>query len=137
MKAQEIKSLHVQMDNIVSLTLLKMGGTKNLQMVCLSKQIRELLLREKVTVTAEYLPSALNKHANIESRRKTDFSEWKLALSVFQRFCVKMRNPLIDLFASRVFHQLPTYVACRRDPYIVATNASSVKQSDPAHFLKV
>ena len=68
LKAQEIKSLHFQMNNIVALTyFLKMGSTKNLQMVCLSKKIRKLLLRKKVTVTAEYLPSALNKHADIES----------------------------------------------------------------------
>ena len=57
---------------------LKMGGIKNLQMSCLSKQIWELLLRKKVTVTAEYLPSAPKKHAGIESRYKTDSSDWKL-----------------------------------------------------------
>ena len=85
-------------------------------MVCLSLQIWELLLRKKVTVIAEYLNSALNKHADTESRRKTDSSEWKLVPSVFQRLCVKMGKPLIDLFASRVSHQLPTYVASRRDP---------------------
>ena len=80
LKAQEIKSLYIQMDNIMALTyFLKMGGTKNLQMVCLSKQIWKLLLRKKVTVTADHLPSALKKHADIESRRKTDSSEWKLA----------------------------------------------------------
>ena len=76
-------------------------------------------------MAAEYLPSALNKHADIESRRKTDSSEWKLAPSVFQKFCVKMGKPLMDLLASRVSHQLPTYVAWRRDPYSVATNAFS------------
>ena len=70
----------------------------------------------------EYLPSALNKHADIESRRKTDSLEWKLAPSVFQRLCVKMGKPLIDLFASMVSHQLPIYVAWRKDPYSVATN---------------
>ena len=56
-------------------------------MVCPSKQIWKLLLRKKVTVIAEYLPSALNKHADIESRRKTDSSKSKLAPSVFQRLC--------------------------------------------------
>ena len=91
LKAQEIKSLHIQMSNIVGLTyFLKMRSTKNLQMVCLSQQIWELLLREKVTVTAEYLPSVLNKHADIEPRRKTHSSKWKLALSVFQRLYVKI-----------------------------------------------
>ena len=41
LKAQEIKSLHIQMDNAVALTcFLKMGGRKNLPTVFLSKQIR-------------------------------------------------------------------------------------------------
>ena len=61
------------------------GCSKNLQMVCLSKQIWEVLLRKKETVIAEYFPKALNKHADIEYCRKTDSSEWKLASSVFQR----------------------------------------------------
>ena len=61
LKAQEIKSLHIQMANIVALTYcLKMrGGHKKLRMVCLCKHIWELLLRKKITVTA------LNKHADI------------------------------------------------------------------------
>ena len=44
---------------------------KNLHMVCLYKQIWELVLRKKVTVTAEYLVSTLNKYADKESHRKT------------------------------------------------------------------
>ena len=95
-------------------------------MVCLSKQVWKLLLRKKVTVTTEYLPSALNKHVDIESRRKTDSLEWKPAPSVFQRLFVKIGKLLIDLFASRVSHQLPKYVAWRRDAYNVATNAFSI-----------
>ena len=76
LKAQEIKPLQIQMDNLVALAyFLKMGATKNLQMVCLSKQILQLLLSKKVIVTAEYLPSTLNKHADIESRQRTDSSE--------------------------------------------------------------
>ena len=64
------------MDDIVALTFfLKMGATKSSQMVCLSKQIWKLELTKKVLMTAEYLPSALNKHAHVESRRKTDSSE--------------------------------------------------------------
>ena len=102
------------------------GGTRNLQMVSLSKQIWKLLLRKKVTVTAEYLPSAMNKHADIESCRKTYSLEWKLAPSVFQRLRVKMGKQLIDLFASRVSQQLSTHVAWRRDPYSVATNEFSI-----------
>ena len=75
-------------------------------MFCPPKQIWQLLLRKKVTVTAEYLPSALNKHVDKESRRKANSSKWKLAPSLFQRLCVKKGKSLTDLFASRVSHQL-------------------------------
>ena len=87
-------------------------GIKNLEMVCVSKQIWELPLRKKVTVTAEYLPCALNKHADIESRRKKTLLNGSKTPQC-SKDCVKKRKPLIDLFASRVFHQLPTYVAWR------------------------
>ena len=49
-------------------------------MICPFKQIWELLLRKKITVTAEYLPSLLNRYADIESRLKADPSEWKLSV---------------------------------------------------------
>ena len=68
-------------------------------------------IKEKNNCNVGYLPSALDRHTGIESRRKTDYLEWKLSSSVFQRLCMKMEIPLTDLFASRVFHQLPTYVA--------------------------
>ena len=114
-KGQELHSLHIQMDNIVALTYFhKMGVTKNPEMVCIFKKNWKLLLRKKVTATADYLPSALNKHAGIEFRRKTCSSEWKLASSLFQRLCVKLGKSLIDVFVPRVSHQILTYVNWKR-----------------------
>ena len=106
----------------------------------LSSQINlRTAIKEKSTVTAEYLPSALKKHADKESRRKTDSSEWKLAPSLFQRLCVKMGKSLIDLFASRVSQQFPTYVAWRRDPYSdkyihAATSTFSITWKKEFHY---
>ena len=112
LKAQQIKSLHIQMDNIVALTyFLKMGGTKNLQMVCLFKQIWELLLRKSDSDSDTRVPSQCTEQ------------ECKHRISLQDRFfrmeasplsvpkTVKMGKPLIDLFVSRVSHQLLTYVA--------------------------
>ena len=124
LKVHKTKSLLIQMDNIVDLTyFLKMGDTKNLQMVCLSRHIWELLLRKQVTVTAEYLSSGLNRHADIESCRKIDSSEWKLAPSLLQILCVIMERLF---FSSKVSYQHPTYEAWRKNPYSVAMNAVSI-----------
>jgi len=61
----EKKSFHLQAENKVALVyLLKMGGTASLGMCQLSKEIWEHLMHLKITITAEYLPSALNTVAD-------------------------------------------------------------------------
>lgn len=76
-----------------------MGGKKNQQMNQTSKQICEFLMKNKCTLTAEYIPSALNIEADQESRT-TDYSEWKLNPQQFQYICKQLGMPEVDLFAS-------------------------------------
>ena len=38
-------------------------------------------------------------------------------------FCQKLGTPSIDFFASRMIHQIPVYMAWKRDPGSQATNA--------------
>ena len=67
------------MNNVVALSyLMKMGGTQNKLPVQVSKEIWEYLLDKAITITAEYLPRALNKEADMPSRTVKDSSEWKL-----------------------------------------------------------
>ena len=76
------------MDNIVAFSyLVKMGGTRNQLLVQISKEIWEYLLDKGITITAEYLPEALNKGADMQSRTVKDSSEWKLNSVVFQNLC--------------------------------------------------
>ena len=64
-KYGDVKAIHLQVDNIVALTyLMKMGGTQNLKMVELAKEIWEYLLKWGITNTAEHLPSKLNVAAD-------------------------------------------------------------------------
>ena len=68
-KYRDVKAIHLQVDNIVTLTyLMKTRGTQNLKMVELAKEIWEYLLKWGITITAEYLPSELNLTADRESR---------------------------------------------------------------------
>ena len=67
------------MNNVVTLSyLMKMGGTQNQLPVQVSKEIWEYLLDKAITITAEYLPGALNKEADMPSQTVKDSSEWKL-----------------------------------------------------------
>ena len=106
------------MDNIVALSyLVKMGDTRIQLLVQISKEIWEYLLGKEITITGEYLPGALNKEADMQSRTVKDSSEWKLNTVVFQNLCKSWWTPDIDLFASTVFHQVPAYVYWKLDPY--------------------
>ena len=57
--------------------LLKMRGTTSLTMTKISKEIWEYLLKNGITITAEYLPGCLNVKVDWESRNIQNSSEWK------------------------------------------------------------
>ena len=110
------KTIHIKMDNIIALSyLVKMGGTQLLALI--SKEIWEYLLDKGTTITAEYLPGALKKEAGMQSQTVKDSSKWKLNPVMFQNLCKSWWTPDIDLFASRVSHQVPAYVSWKLDPY--------------------
>ena len=111
-KYRDVKAIHLQVDNIVALTyLMKMGGTQNLKMVELAKEIWEYLLKWGIKITTEYLPSELNVTADWESRNSLDSSEWMLSHKIFQKVCQIRGSPDLDLLASVLSHQIPTYVS--------------------------
>ena len=122
------RTIHIKMDNIVALSyLVKMGGTRNQLLVQISKEIWEYLLDKGITITAEYLPGALNREADMQSRTVKDSSEWKLNPVVFQNLCKSWWTPDIDLFASRVSHQVPAYVSWKLDPYSKGRDAFQMR----------
>ena len=94
-----------------------MGGTRNELLVQISKEIWEYLLDKGITITAEHLPGALNKEANMHLRTVKNSSEWKLNQVVFQKLCKSWLTLDINLFTSRVSHQVPANVSCKLDPY--------------------
>ena len=98
------------------------GGTRNHALIQLSKDIWSILLTKEITITAKYLPSLLNVVADQESRMR-DSTEWKLLPKVFASICKRWGTPSLDLFASRVSHQIPAYVAWKPDPYSQGTDA--------------
>ena len=116
------------MENIVALThfFKKLRGTKNWKMTILSN-LRNINFRtEQIMIIVEYLPSSLNKEADLESLRKVDSSEWVLCQLFFCNLCLKLRTSTVDLFASRVSNQVAQHVAWKSDPYSIATDAMSI-----------
>ena len=106
-KIQNVRAIHLQVGNIVALTnLMKMRIFQNLKVIELAKEIGEYFLKWGITITGEYLPNELNVAAD-----SLDSSEWMLSRQISQNVCQIRGSPNIDLFASRLSHPIPTYVA--------------------------
>ena len=119
-------SIHMQVDNQVALSyLLKMGGKTNQFMNSITKEIWDYLLKNKITMTGEWIPSELNTEADQESR-SNDPSEWKLNTRVFNQICQIMGQPELDLFASLACHQLNKYISWKPDPMSAGVDALSI-----------
>ena len=118
------KQIHLKIDNKTALSyIVKMGGTKNRELILRSKSLWEYLLSNGITLTAEYLPSKLNYIADHQSRNVKDWSEWKLCPKTFKNICHKLGTPEMDLFASRTSHQLTSYMSLKADPNCRAVDA--------------
>ena len=123
-KGKTVTSIHLRVDNTTALHYLaKMGGTKSQVLIEITKRIWDFLLSKGITLTIEYVPSELNVIADWECRHTWDSSEWKLYPQILQQICNKLGKPQIDLFASRISHQLPRYMSRKPEPGRDATNA--------------
>ena len=90
-KGQPNIAIHLQIDNNTALSyLLKMVGTHSRKLLHLSKSIWSYFLSKKNVMSEEYLSSALNVHADWESRNAKANSEWKIDVSFFQEIVTHM-----------------------------------------------
>ena len=113
-------AVHVQMDNQAALvSLIKMGGTRDLLMIQEAKKIWEnLFYANQITLTAEYLPGTLNTRADKAFREvKNSSSEWTLNKPIFQKLIQTLALVDVDLFASKLCHQIPKYISWQPDPH--------------------
>ena len=125
----KISGIHIQADNMTAFSyLLKMGGAKNPELMQISKEIWEFLLGQEITITAEHLPGNLNCKVDWESRHQKDSSEWRLCPLIFSKvWQILGKKPEIDLFASRLSNQLPSYYSWKPDPNSLGTDALQQK----------
>jgi hypothetical protein len=115
---------HIWIDNQTALSyLVKMGGTKSKQLTEISKRIWAFLLEKEITLTAGWIPSALNWRADQESRKPTNSGDWLLLPSIFLKITQRWGTPTVDCFASRIMKQISAYMSLQLDPESKGTNA--------------
>ena len=130
------KRLLLQMDNTTAVAYInKRGGSKSNQLTQLVLKIWELCQSHKIMLIAQYIPGIENVEADAESRQMNARTEWALAKHLFVKIRTRYYTPEVDLFASRLNHQVPLYVARRPDPGAMAIDAFTLDWSQWTSFI--
>ena len=99
------------------------GGTQSPFLSLLVLELWSFLLTQGSWVTARHLPGVLNVEADAASRLFNLRTEWMLRRYVFQDIAHHFYLPEINLFASRLNHQLPLYASRLPDSSAAAVDA--------------
>ena len=86
-------------------------------------QIWELCIENNIHISAAHIPGKHNVIADIASREFHDSAEWMISPNTFRDIVVEYGEPEIDLFASRLNHQLARYASWRPDPELAYIDA--------------
>lgn len=114
------------MDNTTSCAYLK-----NL----LAAEIWEWCIQRNIWLSVAHVAGTSNVEADILSREINDDLEWALEENIFQKILHKFGKLEVDLFASRLNHKLPKYVALRPDPKAIAVDAFSMSWSNSYFYV--
>ena len=126
------KHVRVLIDNTTAVSWITHMGTSHSDLCNrITKTIWEWCIATHIWISAAHIPGVDNVGADIESRKLRDETEWMLNRSVFSRVLEMLHlTPDIDLFASRLNHQVEQYVSYQPDPQAVAVDAFLINWKD-------
>ncbi|VDI82133.1 Hypothetical predicted protein [Mytilus galloprovincialis] len=125
--SREKNHVQVYVDNMVALNYINKMGGRILKLNTLTKELWNWCINRKIWVTAFYLPGVANIEADRLSRSIHVDIEWKLNENVFHIINSLFGPHDVDLFASKINHQLPRYYSYFPDSYAEAVDAFSVQ----------
>ena len=126
----QLKQQHIQfgIDSKTAVAYInKLGGTHSHRLTSLALEMWNFAADRKLTLSAVYVPGEENHIADKKSRKNRYSLEWMLHPAVFQALKKEAGCFDIDLFATRVNHQVLAFVSWRPEPGAVATDAFNVK----------
>lgn len=119
-------SVRLRLDNSTAVSFInKMGGTRSFALNELAIKIARWCEARNISLQAEHLPGVLNVIADRESRRRIDWSDWRLHPEAF-RALMEIWSMNVDLFSNPWNAQLKTFVSWNVQPGAWATNAFSL-----------
>ena len=115
----DLRGRHIKVfcDNTTATTYVnEMGGTKSLACNDIATDIWDWCISNNAWITCSHIPGRENLQADLASRVVNTRLEWKLNVQVFRHLCGVFGTPNVDLFASRLNNQVPSFCAWKPDP---------------------
>ena len=84
-----------------------------------------LAIKYDMWLTSVHIKGTRNISADIESRKLRNDTEWMLCSNIFKKISVLYFRPDIDMFASRINHQVDKYISWLPDPEAFVIDALS------------
>jgi len=124
-----MSNIHVRllMDSTTGVCYVKnQGGTRSLQCNSVARQIWDFCKCRQIDLTVSHIPGEINSIADAQSRNFNQDTEWMLNPDTFKVIVAQFGKPCIDLFASRLNHQLKPYASWRPDGNAQAIDAFTI-----------
>ena len=116
--------IYLHIDNTTAVAYInRTGETHSPSLSAVVLELWSYVLEKGSWVTATHIPGILNSKADTASRHFNPRVEWTLDSSVFQKIVDRFYLPDVDLFASRLSHQVKKYVSRFPDPGAIAVDA--------------
>ena len=123
-KNQKNITILVRTDNIPTRAYINhFGGTHSQPMNVMAVDLWKWCIERQILLIAEHLPGVSNVIADTESRTVRDRCDWMIHPHLFSQINRKFGPLEVNLFASRLTHQLERYFSWRSDPAAEATDA--------------
>jgi hypothetical protein len=122
------KTILVKSDNTTVVSYInRQGGTRS-QTLCLHTRVLWIwCIDHNIMLKAVHIPGVMNVLADNLSRGVSlNPTEWSLSKQIFQTLYLQRGFPTVDLFASKLNHQLPVYCSLNKDPAALAWDALSI-----------
>ena len=112
------RHIKVLCDNTTAVSYIRnIGGTKSCSCNDITREIFMWCIDRQLTLSISHLPGKLNTEADKASRVfHNSNTEWSLDQTSFNELKSELGEPDVDMFASRLNHKTPHYIAWRRDP---------------------
>ncbi|XP_061176076.1 uncharacterized protein LOC133185029 [Saccostrea echinata] len=128
--------IQVRLDNMVAMHYINNMGGRIPELNLLARDIWFWCIARNIWISASHIPGIDNVEADRLSRTINDDLEWKLNETVFHKICqIFNLKDGMDLFASRLNHQLERYVSFLPDPEAICVDAFSFPWKNDSFYI--